>query len=312
MERFEPLLSLLIIAGLTLFVPLIPLTIEVKPEVAWGAEFQVGVTGIAGEPHQGTREQIGLRDREEVGEIERFAADRLSISPMLALNLPAEAVVERAPRYTLVEQGRTQTIAGWSETVGGIALEIGLEVGELDRLEPGRSHLLRPGEAIRLIRVTETELIVHEPIPYGTEYVNDPELTRGEEEVAKPGTSGRAAITFLLTREDGVEVKRRQVRRAVLAQPTAEVIHRGTKVVLLAEGTATWYRGVGPMTAAHRTLPKGKRVEVEHVGSDKKIIVKIADRGPFTRDILDLSRDAFEALAPLGAGRIKVRILKLD
>lgn len=311
MTRFEPLFGLLVIAGLALVAPLIPLTIEVKPEVAWGTEFQVGVSA-AETSTRGTREEILLRDREAIGKIERFAADRLSISPMLALNLPAEAVVERAPRYTLALQRQTQTIAGWSETVGELVEEIGLEVGELDRLEPGRTHVLRPGETIRLIRVIETELVVREPVPYQTEYVDDPALARGEEEVIERGTSGRAATTFLVTREDGVEVKRRQVRRVVELQPTAQVIRRGTKEVLLAEGTATWYRGVGALTAAHRTLPKGKKVEVEHVGSGKKIIVKIADRGPFTRDILDLSQDAFEALAPLGAGRIKVRIFKVE
>lgn len=312
MDRFESLLGLLVIAGLALVVPLIPFTIPVKPEVAWGAEFQVGVTQAAETPTKGTQEEILLHAREEISELERFVADRLSISPMLALNLPAEAVVERAPRYQLREQGLETTIAGWSESVGELAEEIGLEVGELDRLEPGRGHELAPGETIRLIRVIETELIVHEPIPYRTEYLDDPELARGEEREEKPGTSGKVAITFLVTREDGIEVRRRQIRRVVEVTPLPQVVRRGTKIVLLAEGTATWYRGVGAMTAAHRTLPKGKRVEVEHLGSGKKIVVKIADRGPFTRDILDLSRDAFEALAPLGAGRIRVRILKLD
>lgn len=63
------------------------------------------------------------------------------------------------------------------------------------------------------------------------------------------------------------------------------------------------------LTAAHRDLPFGTVVEVAHGG--RTVAVEITDRGPFAdvaRRCLDLSRAAFEALAPLDAGVIPVEI----
>jgi rare lipoprotein A len=61
------------------------------------------------------------------------------------------------------------------------------------------------------------------------------------------------------------------------------------------------------MTAAHRTLPFGTRVTVHSRG--RSVVVRISDRGPFTRGrVIDLSPAAFSRLAKLSAGVIPVRI----
>lgn len=47
------------------------------------------------------------------------------------------------------------------------------------------------------------------------------------------------------------------------------------------------------MTAAHKTLPLGVYVRVEHKKSGKEVVVRINDRGPFVGDrIIDLSEGA--------------------
>lgn len=47
------------------------------------------------------------------------------------------------------------------------------------------------------------------------------------------------------------------------------------------------------MTAAHKTLPFGTKVQVTNKKTKQSVIVKITDRGPFTRGrILDLSKGA--------------------
>lgn len=59
------------------------------------------------------------------------------------------------------------------------------------------------------------------------------------------------------------------------------------------------------LTAAHRTLPCGTRVEVRHKG--KAVIVTITDRGPARRDrVIDISRAAARELGFLRAGVAKV------
>ena len=90
------------------------------------------------------------------------------------------------------------------------------------------------------------------------------------------------------------------------------------------EGTASWY---GPgfdgrptasgepfsaraLTAAHPRLPFGTRVRVINVENQREVVVRINDRGPFTRGrIIDVSQAAAEALDFVRAGTASVRLI---
>ncbi len=66
------------------------------------------------------------------------------------------------------------------------------------------------------------------------------------------------------------------------------------------------------MTAAHKTLPFGVYVKVEHQKSGKEVTVRINDRGPFVRNrIIDLSEGAASRLGMLHEGIAPVRISAL-
>ena len=53
----------------------------------------------------------------------------------------------------------------------------------------------------------------------------------------------------------------------------------------------------GAMTAAHRTLPFGSRVQVVNKRNGKSVMVRITDRGPFVRGrVIDVSPAAASAL----------------
>jgi rare lipoprotein A (peptidoglycan hydrolase) len=66
------------------------------------------------------------------------------------------------------------------------------------------------------------------------------------------------------------------------------------------------------LTAAHRTLPLGSRVLVHNLENDRRVVVKINDRGPFIqgRDI-DLSYGAARALGMVPDGLARVEITPL-
>lgn len=66
------------------------------------------------------------------------------------------------------------------------------------------------------------------------------------------------------------------------------------------------------LTAAHRTLPFGTKVQVVNVKNGKSVIVKINDRGPFRRNlIIDLSQAAAGAIGMIrtGVAAVEVRVL---
>lgn len=85
-------------------------------------------------------------------------------------------------------------------------------------------------------------------------------------------------------------------------------------------GIASWYQmgtktangeryNPDGMTAAHRTLPFGTIVLVEHLGNGRTVRLRINDRGPFIRGrIIDVSRGGARALGLMGSGTAKVRV----
>ncbi|HOV37517.1 MAG TPA: septal ring lytic transglycosylase RlpA family protein [Spirochaetales bacterium] len=93
------------------------------------------------------------------------------------------------------------------------------------------------------------------------------------------------------------------------------------------EGYASWYGGkfhgqktasgeifdTNLLTAAHKTLPFGTLVRVTNLYTEKSVIVRINDRGPFVEDrIIDLSKAAADAigLTNQGIGRVKLEIVQ--
>ncbi len=89
------------------------------------------------------------------------------------------------------------------------------------------------------------------------------------------------------------------------------------------EGLASWYGepyhgrptasgaryDMHEMTAAHRFLPFGTEVEVQHRQTGATVRVVINDRGPFVAGrILDLSRAAAQRLGALAHGVVPVRL----
>lgn len=88
------------------------------------------------------------------------------------------------------------------------------------------------------------------------------------------------------------------------------------------EGLASWYGGKlhgnrtasgerfnkHALTAAHRKLKMGTRVRVTRTKNGRSVIVRINDRGPYGRAIIDLSEAAARKLDMLDDGIAKVRI----
>jgi rare lipoprotein A len=89
------------------------------------------------------------------------------------------------------------------------------------------------------------------------------------------------------------------------------------------EGRASWYGkeqhgratasgerfNMYELTAAHRTLRMGTRVRVINLRNGRNVIVRINDRGPYSRGrVIDVSYAAARQLGMLDAGIIQVRL----
>jgi rare lipoprotein A len=66
------------------------------------------------------------------------------------------------------------------------------------------------------------------------------------------------------------------------------------------------------MTAAHKTLPMNTWVEVQNLDNNRKIKVRVNDRGPFvTGRIIDLSYTGARKIDMVGSGTVRVRVRAL-
>lgn len=67
------------------------------------------------------------------------------------------------------------------------------------------------------------------------------------------------------------------------------------------------------LTAAHRRLPFGTRVQVTNLDNGHTVVVRVNDRGPHTRSrLIDVSRAAAEQLGMTGSGTAQVRVQSLS
>ena len=67
------------------------------------------------------------------------------------------------------------------------------------------------------------------------------------------------------------------------------------------------------LTAAHRSLPFGTRVLVTNLRTGKSVIVRINDRGPFSRGrLIDLSLGAAKVVGLTRTGVAKVKVVPLE
>ena len=63
------------------------------------------------------------------------------------------------------------------------------------------------------------------------------------------------------------------------------------------------------LTAAHKTIPLGRKVKVTHLGNGKSVEVLINDRGPYVEGrMIDLSYAAAKALGMIDYGIAKVQV----
>lgn len=65
------------------------------------------------------------------------------------------------------------------------------------------------------------------------------------------------------------------------------------------------------LTAAHRTLPFGTRVQVTNKKNGRSVVVRINDRGPFIRGrVIDVTPTAARALGFSGLAPVQLSVLR--
>jgi rare lipoprotein A len=148
----------------------------------------------------------------------------------------------------------------------------------------------------------------------------------------------RTMVTFSLSKRawlktfEPIHPSRQQLKRPIMARnslkkltlaitllassfaiPTIASAQTGVASVYAYSGgkTASGER-VSPsaLTAAHRTLPFGTRVQVTNDRTGRSVVVRINDRGPFVRGrVIDVTPAAAHALGFSGLAEVTLKVL---
>ena len=151
---------------------------------------------------------------------------------LLLLTLAACAAPVTSPTITLIADGETRTLGTNALTVRELLSEAGITVGEDDRVMPVESTFIQDGMTIRVIRVeyrTETE---QRDIPFERRTVREASIPAGEIRLLDPGITGIEELVYRITIEDGIEIERQFVHRAVRQEPRTEVVLIGVQAEL--------------------------------------------------------------------------------
>jgi resuscitation-promoting factor RpfB len=269
-----------------------------------GAAVDQGSTGVGVWVVEGTSSGPAARIAAELAEASASAVG-VGTSPVVSVR----AVVA----------GKVHDVLTNASTTGELLSAMGITPDASDRVQPPPSTPLHAGSQIRFDRVEIATRQVRRSIPVDTRTHWTTSLGIGQTRLVRYPVAGLMTATLRFVVVNGKVESREVVSSTVLrpasdglriSGPASPEIPRSASPSGEATGQATWYDPPwSGLSAASPWIPFGTRVAVTDLASGRTVIVVINDRGPFSPGrIIDLSPEAFSALAQLGRGVLDVRI----
>ncbi|MGC9439831.1 ubiquitin-like domain-containing protein [Streptomyces sp. WG5] len=141
----------------------------------------------------------------------------------LTLNVRTERVV------TVMADGRARTIRTNAATVREAVEEAGVTLRGQDTTSVPETGFPRDGQTVTVLRITGSEEVREDPIPFAVRRVEDSSLYRGTEIVRQTGLPGLRRTTYALRTVNGVRGKPRRLRTEVVREPRTQIVLVGTR-----------------------------------------------------------------------------------
>jgi len=218
--------------------------------------------------------------------------------------------------------GKVHDVLTNADSTGSLLSAMGIQPGASDRVVPSPDTPLHDGDTVRIDRIETDVRRVVAPIAFDVTTTYREDMVPGVVRVIREGRDGLRGQRLRVTTVNGLETTSTVVSSEVLRAPIDEIRESGPMSMYdgsLTEpgsgataqtGQATWYDPPwSGYSAAHPWLPFGTVVSVTDLATGRSVTVTVDDRGPFSPGrIVDLSPEAFGALAPLGRGVLRVSL----
>ncbi|MEU8620147.1 ubiquitin-like domain-containing protein [Streptomyces sp. NPDC048623] len=168
----------------------------------------------------GALRQLGVRAEGAYLSVSRSA-------PISRQGLALDVRTERA--VTFLADGRERTVRTNAATVREAAEEAGIALAGQDTTSVPLDSFPRDGQTVAVLRITGTQEIREEPVPFAVERTRDPELFTGIELVERQGVPGVRRVTYALRTVNGVRQRPRRLREETVREPVAQRVRVGTR-----------------------------------------------------------------------------------
>lgn len=122
----------------------------------------------------------------------------------------------------------------------------GIDLGELDRVQPAVYAIVAADTLIQVTRVTERFEIETAIIPFERQTIRNESLPEGETRLLQPGQNGMQETTYRIVLEEGEEISRTPVKTSILVEPQPEIMMIGAQSAFTPvpiEGTLAYVSG---------------------------------------------------------------------
>ncbi|HSR46576.1 MAG TPA: G5 domain-containing protein [Anaerolineales bacterium] len=99
----------------------------------------------------------------------------------------------------------------------------GVDLGELDRVDPPAYTLVTDGTRIEITRLVESFEIEQITLPFPQQTIRNDSLPEGETRLLQAGQNGLQEVTYRIVTEESVEISRTPVKSQVVVEPRPEI-----------------------------------------------------------------------------------------
>jgi len=145
-------------------------------------------------------------------------------------DVPITIYYSPAREITITADGNTTRVASSARTVGEALAEAGIPLLGFDYSLPSENEALPIDGQIKVVRVSESVLLVQKTIPFETDTIASSDVPLDQTQILSPGENGLSVERVRIRYEDGEEVSRLFEEATVVRAPKNRTLAYGTKV----------------------------------------------------------------------------------
>lgn len=184
--------------------------------------------------------------------------DKIAPGLSTELSRTGKVNIHRAVSVSVSVDGQTTHLISAENTVADMLKAEGVVLGDKDKIEPATDTAISKDTSVKITRVDSKVVKEESKLDFEIVIKTDDALDKSVSKTVTEGEYGSKETTYMLTLEDGKEVKRTVVAQKVTKKPVNKVVKKGTaETVALSRGGNTIYKKKMNMVATAYSIHGG-------------------------------------------------------